>query len=69
VEYLIFHIQPLKMDLIDGSETSEKHNLMPGCGILIPHPTFADVPDRWFRNVGKSQPDGWMWNTYSTSSL
>jgi hypothetical protein len=24
------HIQPLKMDLTDGSETSAKHNLTPG---------------------------------------
>jgi hypothetical protein len=26
----IFHIQPLKMDLTEGSETSAKHNLTPG---------------------------------------
>jgi hypothetical protein len=25
-----FHIQPLKMDLTEGSETSAKHNLTPG---------------------------------------
>jgi hypothetical protein len=34
VEYevfiFIFHIQPLKMDLTEGSETSEKQNLTPG---------------------------------------
>jgi hypothetical protein len=26
----ILHIQPLKMDLTEGSETSAKHNLTPG---------------------------------------
>jgi hypothetical protein len=26
----IFHIQPLKMDLTEGSETSAKHNMLPG---------------------------------------
>jgi hypothetical protein len=32
VEYstFILHIEPLKMDLTEGSETSEKHNLTPG---------------------------------------
>jgi hypothetical protein len=28
--HFIFHIQPLKMDLTEGSETSAKHNLMLG---------------------------------------
>jgi hypothetical protein len=27
---LILHIEPLKMDLTEGSETSEKLNLTPG---------------------------------------
>jgi hypothetical protein len=38
--------KPLKMDLTEGSETSEKLNL--------PHPAFEDGPDRGFQNVGKT---------------
>jgi hypothetical protein len=30
LEFLIFFIQPLKMDLTEGSETSSKRNLTPG---------------------------------------
>jgi hypothetical protein len=66
----IFFIQPLKMDLTEGSETSAK---------LI-HPAFEDGPDRGFRNVGKTYssssledgPDRWVRNggkTYYSSSL
>jgi hypothetical protein len=40
----ILFIQPLKMDLTDGSETSTN----------ILHPAFEDGPDRGFRNVGKT---------------
>jgi hypothetical protein len=29
-KYFIFHIEPLKMDLTEGSETSAKLNLTPG---------------------------------------
>ena len=29
-DYFIFYIQPLNMELIEGSETSENHNRMPG---------------------------------------
>jgi hypothetical protein len=28
--HFILHIEPLKMDLTEGSETSAKHNLTPG---------------------------------------
>jgi hypothetical protein len=51
------NIQPLKMDLTEGSETSAK--LMKN----ILHPAFEDGPDKVFRNVGKTYEE------YSSSSL
>ena len=30
MKYFILYIQPLKMELIEGSETSANHNRMPG---------------------------------------
>jgi hypothetical protein len=47
---MTLHIQPLKMEQIDGSETSAFKNQTPGYDTS--YPAFEDGTDRWFRNVG-----------------